>query len=104
MSSRLSRAKHGLYLVGNKRHIDRLDQSKGRFLINFQSEYIPFCRRRTSPAECQWYQAGQVDVSQEADPEEDSTDSEDEDEGDTQATGWGQQSSHPPRSCRRRSS
>jgi hypothetical protein len=64
-----SRAKHGLYVVGNKRFIDRLDESKGRFLGQFQSEYLKFCRRRTSCTECRWYQPGQVDVSNEANVE-----------------------------------
>jgi hypothetical protein len=79
LSVLLSRAKHGLSVMGNKQFIDRLDQSKGRFLINFQSEYIQFCRRRTSPTECRWYQPGQVDVSQEADAETEPADDESED-------------------------
>ena len=57
-----SRAKNGLYVVGNKKCIDSLKISNGKFLKKFQSEYLRFRRRLTAPTDCAWYQPGQADV------------------------------------------
>ena len=51
-----SRAKNGLYVVGNKKWIDSLKGSNGKFLQKFQSEYLRFCRHLTAPTDCAWYQ------------------------------------------------
>jgi len=51
-----SRAKNGLYVVGNKKCIDSLKGSNGKFLQKFQSEYLRFCRHLTAPTDCAWYQ------------------------------------------------
>jgi len=51
-----SRAKNGLYVVGNKKCIDSLNVFNGKFLKKFQSEYLRFCRHLTAPTDCAWYQ------------------------------------------------
>src|SRR5436190_14591035 len=64
-----SRAKNGLYIVGHKQDIDDLKRSDGKFLRDFQSVFLSNCRHLEVSDACNWYQPGQVDVTQEADAE-----------------------------------
>ena len=72
-----SRSRNGLYIISNKKCIDALKRSEGKFLLKFQSKYLRYRSQQLGPTECVWYQPGQVDITDAADEELESDDEDD---------------------------